>query len=296
MSRPQIETVEPTTSTDAIEEILNRDGCVIIRDMFTHAAVDALMDDLGPHIERRLSGNHEFVGRHTKRLPTLITKSPRVGDFFADDRVLNIMDRLLGPYCESILLSNNSLFVIGPNETPQGFHRDDVLFPFEHPSTKQCHITSLCALTDFTAENGATRVVPGSHLWDDERRPTEEEAVQAIMSKGSVYVQLGATYHGGGANTTKDEWRVGMFNSYILGWLRQEQNFYLTVPPEIAKTLPDKVARLIGYQIHLPFLGYVHDLQDPHVLLEGYQEGADGGSNLFAEGVDELVQNVKTRI
>ena len=296
MSRPQIETVEPTTSTDAIEAILNRDGCVIIRDMFTHAAVDALMDDLGPHIERRLSGNHEFVGRHTKRLPTLITKSPRVGDFFADDRVLNIMDRLLGPYCESILLSNNSLFVIGPNETPQGFHRDDVLFPFEHPSTKQCHITSLCALTDFTAENGATRVVPGSHLWDDERRPTEEEAVQAIMSKGSVYVQLGATYHGGGANTTKDEWRVGMFNSYILGWLRQEQNFYLTVPPEIAKTLPDKVARLIGYQIHLPFLGYVHDLQDPHVLLEGYQEGADGGSNLFAEGVDELVQNVKTRI
>lgn len=81
---------------------------------------------------------------------------------------------------------------------------------------------------------------------------------------------LGAKYHGGGANTTKDEWRVGMFNVYILGWLRQEQNFYLTMPPEIAKTLPDKVARLISYQLHLQFLGYVHDLSDLHLLLEGY--------------------------
>ncbi len=85
MSRPQIETVEPTTSIDAIETILNRDGCVIIRDIFTPAAVDELMDYLGSHLERRLTGNHEFVGQHTKRLPTLITKSSRVGNFFADD-------------------------------------------------------------------------------------------------------------------------------------------------------------------------------------------------------------------
>ena len=295
MSKPQIETVEPTLGIDAIETILNRDGCVIIRDMFSAAAVDALMEDLRPHIEKRLTGNHEFVGRHTKRLPTLITKSPRAGDFFADERVLAVVDRFLGPYCESFILSNNSLFVIGPDETPQGFHRDDVLFPFKHPTPQNSHITTLCALTDFTAENGATRVVPGSHLWDDERRPTEEEAVPAIMPKGSLYVMLGATYHGGGANTTESEWRVGMFSSYILGWLRQEQNFYLTVPPEIARKLPEKVARLIGYQLHRPFLGYVHDLQDPYVLLEGYVEGADGGSNLFADGVDELVQNVKVR-
>ena len=124
-------------------------------------------------------------------------------------------------------------------------------------------------------------------------RPMPNVAITS--SDSSVCVMLGATYHGGGANTTKDEWRVGVFNGYILGWLRQEQNFYLTMPLEIAKTLPDKVARLISYQFHLPFLGYVHDLPDPHALLEGYQEDSDGGSDLFADSVDELIQNVKTR-
>lgn len=295
MAKAKIQTVDPSTSTDAIEEILNRDGCIIVRERFDTAAIDSLMDELRPHVDRRATGNEDFVGRHTKRLPTLIAKSPRVGDFFADDRVLAIVDRFLGPYCDRFTLSNNSLFVIGPNETPQSLHRDDLLFPFEHPTTRSCHVTVMCAMTDFTAENGATRIVPGSHLWDDERKPTEEETVQAVMSKGSIGVVLGATYHGGSANTTANEWRVGMFAGYILGWLRQEQNFYLTVPPEIAKTLPEKVARLIGYQLHRPFLGYVHDLQDPYVLLEGYEEGADGGSNLFADGVDEPVQNVGQR-
>ena len=295
MPEPKIEMVDASTSTDAIEEALNRDGCVIIREFFSPAVVDALMGELQPHIDRRATGNEDFVGRYTKRLPTLIAKSPRVGDFFADDRVLAIVERFLGPYCDNFVLSNNSLFVIGPNETPQTLHRDDLLFPFEHPTTRSCHVTAICALTDFTAENGATRMVPGSHLWDDERQPTEEETVQAIMPKGSVSVHLGATYHGGSANTTANEWRVGMFAGYILGWLRQEQCFYLTVPPEVAKSLPEKVARLIGYQLHRPFLGYVHDLQDPYVLLEGYEEGADGGSNLFADGVDQPVQNVEER-
>ena len=295
MPAPKIEMVDASTSTDAIEEILNRDGCVIVRELFSPAVVDALMGELQPHIDRRKTGTEDFVGRHTKRMPTLIAKSPRVGDFFADDRVLAIVDRFLGPYCDNFVLSNNSLFVIGPNETPQTMHRDDLLFPFEHPSTRTSHVTAICALTDFTAENGATRVVPGSHLWDDERQPTEEETVQAIMPKGSLSVHLGAIYHGGSANTTANEWRVGMFSGYILGWLRQEQCFYLTVPPKIAKTLPEKVARLIGYQVHRPFLGYVHDLQDPYVLLEGYEEGDDGGSNLYADGVDQPVQNVEVR-
>ena len=295
MPEPKIEMVDASTSTDAIEEILNRDGCVIIRELFSASAVDRLMGELQPYIDRRATGTEDFVGRHTKRMPTLIAKSPRVGDFFADDRVLEIVDRFLGPYCDNFVLSNNSLFVIGPNETPQTMHRDDLLFPFEHPSARTSHVTAICALTDFTAENGATRLVPGSHLWDDERQPTEEETVQAIMPKGSLSVHLGATYHGGSANTTANEWRVGMFSGYILGWLRQEQCFYLTVPPEIAKTLPEKVSRLIGYQLHRPFLGYVHDLQDPYVLLEGYEEGADGGSNLFADGVDQPVQNVQVR-
>lgn len=295
MPSPKIETVEPSTSTDAIEAVLNRDGCVIIRDLFSHAAIDAMMAKLQPHLDRKDTGHDDFIGRYTKRLQALLAKAPEVGGFLADDKLLDITDRVLGPYCDNFTLSSNSLTVIGPNETPQPLHRDDLLFPFEHPSKRTCHVTVFWALSDFTAENGATRVVPGSHLWDDERKPTEEETVQAIMTKGSACVFLGATYHGGGTNVTRDEWRFGMFAGYILGWLRQEQNFYLVVPPEIAKTLPEKVARLIGYNVHRPFLGFVHDLQDPYTLLQGYQEGDDGGSDLFADGVNEPVQNVAVR-
>ena len=295
MPKPKIEMVDPSTSTDSLEELLNRDGCVIIREMFSHAAIDAMMAELEPHLKRKGTGNDDFVGRYTKRLQALLAKSPKVGDFLADDRLLAIIDRFLGPYCDNFTLSSNSLTVIGPDETPQPLHRDDLLFPFEHPTTRSCHVTAFWALSDFTAENGATRMVPGSHRWDDERKPTEAETAQAVMPKGSVCVFLGATYHGGGTNRTADEWRHGMFAGYIFGWLRQEQNFYLTVPPEIARTLPEKVARLIGYSVHRPFLGFVHDLQDPYALLEGYQEGADGGGDLFADGVDEPVQNVAVR-
>ena len=295
MPEPRIRSVDPSTSTDAIEEILERDGVVIIRNRFGHAAIDAMMAELRPHLDRKATGNTDFVGRHTKRLPALLAKSKKVGDFIADDRLLAVVDRFLGPYCDNFTLSSNSLTVIGPNETPQPLHRDDLLFPFEHPTTRSCHVTAFWALSDFRADNGATRIVPGSHRWDDERKPGPAETAPAVMPKGSVCLFLGATYHGGGANVTAGEWRIGMFAGYILGWLRQEQNFYLTVPPAIARELPEKVARLIGYSLHKPFLGFVYDMQDPYALLQGYEEGSEGGSDLYADGVREPVQAVAVR-
>ena len=143
----------------------------------------------------------------------------------------------------------------------------------------------------YTESNGATRLVPGSHLWDDEREPTEAESVQAIMPKGSVCVFVGGVYHGGSHNVTAGEWRIGMFAGYILGWLRQEQYFCLTVPPEVARTLPEPVARLIGYEVHKPFLGFVTDFRDPYDMLCGYEEGSTGGRQLFADGEEALRQS-----
>jgi ectoine hydroxylase-related dioxygenase (phytanoyl-CoA dioxygenase family) len=117
------------------------------------------------------------------------------------------------------------------------------------------------ALDEFTAENGATRVVPGSHRWLEERRAAEDEIVQAIMPKCSVLVYLGSVLHGGGSNLS-DRPRMGLVNTYSLGWLRQEENMYLTIPREIAESYPDNIRRLIGYQGHGEFLGWYPDNPD----------------------------------
>jgi len=121
-------------------------------------------------------------------------------------------------------------------------------------------------LTDFTMANGATQVVPGSHLWDPERQPTAEEVVYAEMSAGSALVYLGSTLRGGGANTTDDQRRRGMFLGFVVGWLRTEENMFLTVPLEAAKTMPLRVQELLGYKPHGP-IGVV-DVGSPMVLLE----------------------------
>jgi ectoine hydroxylase-related dioxygenase (phytanoyl-CoA dioxygenase family) len=120
--------------------------------------------------------------------------------------------------------------------------------------------------TEFTAENGSTRLVPGSHLWDHERKARDDEVIQVAMPAGSVLLHNGDIVHGGGGNTADDK-RTGISIQYSLGWLRQEENLHLAVPPELARTLPDRLARLIGYEFGAPFMGFVHG-DDPHRLIE----------------------------
>jgi ectoine hydroxylase-related dioxygenase (phytanoyl-CoA dioxygenase family) len=121
------------------------------------------------------------------------------------------------------------------------------------------------ALSDFTAANGATRVVPGSHRWDAERKPRPEEVTQARMKAGSALFYLGSAIHGGGANTTSDQFRRGMFLGFVVGWLRTEENSFLTVPLEKVRTLPTRVQELLGYKAH-GAIGVV-DVGSPMALL-----------------------------
>ena len=200
------------------------------------------------------------------------------------------MDGILGPWCDCYQMSSLSLTSIGPGQEPQVLHRDDALYPFAHPNERESEVTAFWALSDFTFENGATQVVPGSHLWDDERRPQEDEVAYAEMPRGSVCIFLGSTYHGGGRNITQDNWRIGMYSGYCLGWLRQEQNFYLTTPPEVARTLPEELARLIGYNVHRPFLGWAQDLRDPWEVISEDYEGGQPSRDLLAPGTKRLEQ------
>jgi ectoine hydroxylase-related dioxygenase (phytanoyl-CoA dioxygenase family) len=120
-------------------------------------------------------------------------------------------------------------------------------FPQPHG---EIQLASMIALDDFRLENGATRIVPGSHRWARGRAPQEHEIADAVMPAGSAAIYLGSTIHGAGANSTQSEWRPGLHISYVLGWLRTEENNYLAVPPEIARTLPRKAQEVLGYAVH----------------------------------------------
>lgn len=290
-----IEHVDTTATRDDLERILARDGCVIVRDAIEHDAIDRLLGEISPYLGRKQCGTGEFVGYHTKRLHSLFNKAPSVGEFVTHDKVLEVMDVTLGPWCDSFQLNSNSITAIGPGETPQPLHRDDLLYPTAHPTARNMCCTAFWSLTDFTEANGATRIIPGSHLWDDERVPREDETVGAVMPKGSFCVFLGATYHGGGRNTTADEWRIAMFAGYSLGWLRQEQNWYLSLTADEVRAMPEKLARLLGFNLHKPFLGWVQDFQDPLDIINGYKELTSGGADLYAEGADRPVQGGRVR-
>jgi ectoine hydroxylase-related dioxygenase (phytanoyl-CoA dioxygenase family) len=114
----------------------------------------------------------------------------------------------------------------------------------------QLEVIVLYALCDFTAENGATRVVPGSHLWPARRKPQEHEVVAAEMKAGSAIYYLGKTLHGGGPNQTKDQLRRALFLGFSLGWLRTKENFFISTPIEAVRDMPERVQQLLGYETH----------------------------------------------
>ncbi|MDE0387877.1 MAG: phytanoyl-CoA dioxygenase family protein [Rhodospirillales bacterium] len=277
---------------DALE-VLARDGCVILERLAGAATVDAVAADLAPDIAATPTGTGEFVGHHTRRTHTVLVNSPTAGALALHPAVATLNDAVLGPYCARYQLSSAAAITIGPGETMQELHRDDLVYPLAHPCERQSVVTVIWAIDEFTAANGATLVVPGSHRWDDERKPRLAEAVPAEMPQGSAVYILGSTYHAGGANRTEHA-RSGLLYGYCLGWLRQEQNQYLAVPPDIARTLPEPLQRLIGYAVHEPFLGW-HDLQDPIELLRGYEDQSAGARDLIPEGQAAAVQGKQVK-
>ena len=245
---------------------IERDGYAVIEGAVESGLLDALSDDL-LRLERDLESvptKNDFEGEHTVRIYNLLAHGRLYEAIPVNEAVLPVVEGVLDDGC---LISSLSSISIDPDETAQPIHADDQLIPLPKP-----HPAIICntmwALTDFTEETGGTRVILGSHLWDDERVPCDDdEIVQAVMPRGSCLIYLGSVWHGGGANHTGNQWRAGMICGYSLGWLRQEENQYLAVPPEIAKSLPEHVQHLIGYKIHGDFLGWVEG-QDPHVVLE----------------------------
>jgi hypothetical protein len=264
---------------------LDRDGYVILPELAPGSLLEEIERDLSPWLarppEQSPLPNNPFTGFRTLRTSALIAKSRACGELAMHGRVLDLVERVLGPQCARFQLSFTQAIKIAPGERAQAIHRDTTMYPFRRPGP-EVFVNAIWALDEFTADNGATRIHPGSHGWDRAPR-ADDTTVAAVMPRGSVVVYYGSVFHGGGANTTADRHRTGLAFGYTLGWLRQEENQYLAVPPEKARTLPVALQRLIGYADHYPFLGW-HEGNDPEVTHGGvfrkrYATELVGGAN-----------------
>lgn len=177
-----------------------------------------------------------------------------VAALVAHPLVMGVADVILKPFCDNYRLNSSDAIEIHPGETAQILHRDeDQLYPIINPDVEY-QVSAMWSLSDFTRENGATQLVLKSHRENRGRPYTDNDVIQAVMPKGSLLLYQGSTIHGGGANVS-DSPRLGLISTYNLGWLRQEENMYLSIPREIVNSYPDHIRRLIGYQVHGKTLG-----------------------------------------
>ena len=247
-------------SLNEILAVLAQDGGVIVHNMLSPQVVANLLSELAPQSETSQVGpksdnknvNH-FWGQQTKRFTRLAQRSQTFADEVLVHPILTgVADELLKPYCASYWMNTGQMMIVMPGGAPQYMHRDSDDWPAMcSPTAPPCQISCMFALSDFTAENGATRVAPGSHLWSDySRQATDDEITQAVMPAGSGMIYLGKTLHSAGANKTENEPRFGMHLSYVLGWLTPEEAGCLGVTEDRAKTFTKQQQQLLGYRCY----------------------------------------------
>lgn len=237
---------------------IDEHGGVIIDDFLDPALLTQLRDDFGPlitgHHPGAASGHDfwkDFHGTQTKRITGLAEVSQSWGKLLCDPIYKAMADHYLG--VDGYYLNTGQLICIGPGETPQLLHRDELNWPEAAGRDHEITVTAIFALTDFTEDNGATVIAPGSHRWPGALPKVEpEQTCRATMTAGSALLYNGKVIHGGGANVSKDQWRVGLHAGFVSGWLRAEENHQLTTSLEAAKTLPEHAQRMLGFRSYTP--------------------------------------------
>ena len=250
----QLQHLPADTESRAIVAAVQQDGAVILDDVLSDGFIAALREETDPYMEHTSNGEDHFAGHHTTRTGGLLVRSEKCRELIEHDTILNPCNEFLAPYCERVQLHLTQIIRIRPGETAQTIHRDRWAWG-KHLSHLEPQFNTIWAITDFTSENGATQVVPGSTQWPDDQEIQPEQITRAEMKAGSVLVYSGSVFHGGGANTS-DQDRIGINITYALGWLRQEENQYLSCPPELAKDLSPTLQGLAGYAMGQYALGY----------------------------------------
>lgn len=259
---------------------LHEHGAVIVEGLLDpdllarfNAEIDPLLEQVRPDRSYLNPAIDYFYGDRIRQITGVAARSRVFGEeilchpFYAD-----VCDATLGPNCSRYQLNVAQVMDRGPGAEQQFLHRDEDVWVHLPRPHAEVQLASVIALVDFSAELGATVVAPGSHRWERERQPRPDELACAEMPAGSAVVYLGSTIHAGGRNSTPDRWRRGMHMSFVVGWLRTEDNNYLSTPPHVARTLPRRSQELLGYVAHDAiavgggYLGTV-DLLDPIDLL-----------------------------
>ncbi len=247
---------------DEVAAAVGRDGAVIVDGVAETGLLDRIESELQPFLEVTPTGPDDFSGRLTRRTGSLIARSAAARDLVMHPLAVGAAKAFLSS-ATNIQLHLTQAIAIGPGQGAQPIHRDQWafdFFPFPPGYDVQCN--TIWALTDFTEENGATRVVVGSNHREDGAQFGPDDTEPAVMARGSVIFYSGSVYHGGGANQSAAT-RIGLNITYAAAWLRQEENQYLSVPREVAETLPVDLLRLMGYDRGAYALGYIDDLRDP---------------------------------
>ena len=248
--------VSADTDVEEVHEVLVSDGCLVIDNLISVETVDVIQSEMAPFVEATPLGETAFDGFQTRRSGSLIARSPASRDVIMDPLVLAVTDRALA-HATNYQLHCTQVIEIGPGSAPQVIHRDQWAFDmFPFPAGFDSTFSTMWAITDFTAENGATRVIPGSHQFEDKLTFELEDTIPAEMTAGSVLLYTGSTYHGAGPNTS-EQTRTGLIVHYSLAWLRQEENQYLGVPQQVLDQLPEDLLRLMGYQNAAFSLGFI---------------------------------------
>jgi ectoine hydroxylase-related dioxygenase (phytanoyl-CoA dioxygenase family) len=253
--------VPATSSAAEVAQRLTSDGYVVVSGMMSDQEVADARADLGRVLETTRTGRTAFEGYSTQRIYALFAKTRTFDQAAIHPLLLGVLDNVLGHY----QLSAPVGIRIGPGEKAQVLHTDDMIYPIPQPHPPVV-VNTMWPLDEFTAENGATRFIAGSHAWEPGRRPSGEDVISmATMSPGSAMFYLGSLWHGGGQNRTRQP-RLGVILEYAAGWLRQQENHCLAVPPATVRLLPERLAELLGYNIYPPFVGYVDGSHPRKVL------------------------------
>jgi ectoine hydroxylase-related dioxygenase (phytanoyl-CoA dioxygenase family) len=239
-------------SADAatVADALRRDGAVAVNGLIEPHLADTVATELRPQLDAEgLESRSIFNGDLTRRYGSVMSTAPSAAELVGHDLVISVADEILLPFASTYRISSLTAIEIMPGESDQALHRDDTVYPIDLAGM-ELTLGVMWSLSDFTEVNGGTRVIPGSHRYlRSWHLPDMSRWETTVMPKGSAVFYLGSTWHGGGANESNAP-RLGLINSYCLGWLRPEVNQYLTTPPEIAARYGPRIRALLGYMPH----------------------------------------------
>jgi ectoine hydroxylase-related dioxygenase (phytanoyl-CoA dioxygenase family) len=263
---------------------LEKDGGVIVEDFLSHTTLAGLCHDLLPLLERQSAGRDGFAGFKTRRLSALFAHTRHCAEIATHPLYLTPAEHFLCRRREvwvgddkislaaDIRIGVTQAIQLAPGQGAQPLHRDDTAFLWRHPTGgREGRVQIICALSDFSVENGGTLVIPGSHLWDDERKPELSEAIPTVMRAGSALIFLGSTFHAGGANTTASQYRTAAGLALDASNVRQEENMYLSMSREQVASYPEQIQRLLGWSAGTNHMGWVEvdgQMVDPIHLLK----------------------------